>query len=187
MALLLSGTHTPMTSPSPSDSFIERQLKMSNRLRFRSGQVELHRLRVDSATVLNAGDLVYLDTDDVKPASEFPFTTDLATTRGNVAAVFLGVCHQASAVGEVADVSIDLSPLSVYEFDVETATYEVGDKLACSGNSDGLDSQRLARVTSAAVAIGRAAEYQSTATNRLRAQFASAFHPASSNVNAAIG
>ena len=176
-----------MTSPSPCIFFYERVMEMSNRLRFRSGQVELHRLRVDSGTVLNAGDLVYLDADDVKPASEFPFTTDLATTRGNFAAVFLGVCHQASAVGEVADVSVDLSPLAVYEFDVETATYEVGDKLACAGNSDGLDPQRLGKVSSAAVAIGRAAEYKSTATNRLRAQFASAFHPGSANVNAAIG
>ena len=91
---------------------------MSNRLRFRSGQVELRKLRVDSGTVLEAGDLVYLDTDDVKPASTFAFTTNIATTRANFAAVFLGVCHQPSASGDTADVSIDVSPQSVYEFDV---------------------------------------------------------------------
>ncbi len=160
---------------------------MSNRLRFRSGQVELHKLRVDSNTVLAAGDLVFLDSDDVKPASDFPFTTDLATTRGNFAAVFLGVCHQASAAGATADVSIDLSPLSVYEFDVATDTFEVGDKLACDGNSDGLANQQLAKVSSPAVAIARAAEFKAVAANLLRVQFASAFHPASANVNAAIG
>jgi len=54
---------------------------MSNRLRFRSGQVELHKVRVDSDTELEAGDLVWLDTDDVKPASAFTWTTDLATTQ----------------------------------------------------------------------------------------------------------
>lgn len=160
---------------------------MSNRLRFRSGQVELHKLRVDSDTVLHAGDVVYLDTDDVKPASDFPFTTNLATTRGNFAAVFLGVCHQASAAGETAPVSVDLSPLSVYEFDVDPSTFEVGSKLACDGDSDGLSRQTLAKVSSAADAIARAAEYQAAAASLLRVQFASAFHTGSSNVNAALG
>lgn len=160
---------------------------MSNRLRFRCGQVELHKVRVNSDTVLEAGDLVYLDTDDVKPASEFAFDTDLATTRSNFAAVFLGVCHQASADGETADVSIDLSPLAVYEFDVDAATFELGDKLACDGDSDGLAAQQLAKVTNAAHAIARASEFKATASSLLRVQFASAFHPSSSNVNSAIG
>ncbi|MDZ4685747.1 MAG: hypothetical protein SH850_11830 [Planctomycetaceae bacterium] len=160
---------------------------MSNALRFRSGQVELHRLRVDSGTVLNPGDLVYLDTDDVKPASDLPFDTDLATTRDNFGAVFLGICHQASADGETADVSVDLSPLSVYEYDCDSATYEVGTLLAADGDGTGLEAQRLSKTTSAAAAIARSAEYKASAATLIRAQFASAFHPASSNVNAAIG
>ena len=80
---------------------------MSNQLRFRSGQVFLHRLRVDSGTTIEAGDLVFLDTDDVKPASDFPFTTDLVTTQGNFAAAFLGVAHQQSADGETDDEDAD--------------------------------------------------------------------------------
>jgi hypothetical protein len=160
---------------------------MSNRLRFRSGQVELHKLRVDSDTVLEAGDRVFLATDDVKPASDFTWTTDLATTRGNFAAVFLGVCHQPSADGDTADVSIDLSPLAVYEFDAVSSTFEVGDMLAPAQNSSALHKQTLQKVASAAHAIGRTAEYKAAASAVLRMQFASAFHPASSNVNAAIG
>ena len=46
---------------------------------------------------------------------------------------------------------------------------------------------RLAKTASAAVAIGRAAEYKAAAATAVRVQFASAFHPASSNVNAAMG
>lgn len=160
---------------------------MSNRLRFRSGQVELHKLRVDSGTVLEAGDLVYLDTDDVKPASSFTWTTDLATTRSNFAAVFLGVCHQPSASGDTADVSVDLSPLAVYEFDVTSSTFEVGNMVAPAQNSSALHKQTLQKVTNAAHAIARAAEFKATASTLLRVQFASAFHTASSNVNAAIG
>lgn len=160
---------------------------MSNKLRFRSGQVELHKVRVDSNTVIEAGDLVWLDTDDAKPATDFTWTTDLATTQGAFAAAFLGVAHQSSAAGETDDISVDVSPLSVYEFDVESGTFELGDLIGPSHASDGLLSQTLASVGSAAVAIARAAEYKAAASTTLRVQFASAFHPASANVNAQIG
>jgi hypothetical protein len=160
---------------------------MANALRFRSGHVELHRLRVDSATELSPGDLVYLDTDDVKPASDFPFDTDLATTREGFAAVFLGVNHQESEAGETNDVSVDLSPLSVYEYDCDSATFEVGSLFAPDGDGSGLEAQRLSKVTTAATAIARAAEYKAAAATQVRVQFASAFHPASANTNAAIG
>ena len=102
---------------------------MANQLRFRSGQVLLHKVRVDGGTVIDAGDLVYLDGDDVKPASSFPWDTDLATTQAAFAAVFLGVAHQQSAAGETDDLSIDLSPHAVYEFDANSAAYEIGDLL----------------------------------------------------------
>lgn len=160
---------------------------MSNKLRFRSGQVELHKVRVDSSTVIEAGDLVWLDTNDAKPAADFTWTTDLATTQGNFAAVFLGVAHQSSAEGETDDISVDLSPLSVYEFDVDSTTYEVGGLLGPDNLSTALTNQRLTTVGSGALAIGRAAEYKSAASALLRVQFASAFHPASANVNANLG
>ena len=114
-----------------------------NRLRFRSGQVQLHRLKVDAETVLDAGDLVYLDAGSVKPAKDFPWTTDLATTQGAFAAAFLGVCHQPSAEGETEDVSVDLSPMSVYELDVNPAAYEVGDVLGPDEQAGALMNQQL--------------------------------------------
>ena len=160
---------------------------MSNQLRFRSGQVFLHKLRVDSATVIEAGDLVFLDTDDVKPASDFTFTTDLATTQGNFAATFLGVAHQQSGAGDTHDLSIDLSPHAVYEFDVNPATYEVGDLLGPDELSSALMDQQLEAVASSNLAIARSAEYKASSSALLRVTFASAFHTGSSNLNAQIG
>ena len=160
---------------------------MANRLRFRSGQVQLHRLRVDSGTVLEAGDLVYLDADDVKPAKDFPWTTDLATTQGAFAAVLVGVCHQQSADGETDDVSVDLSPLSVYEFDVNADVYEVGDALGPDEQASKLMNQQLETVANAAQGIARAAEYKAASSSLLRVTLASAFHAGSANVNAALG
>lgn len=160
---------------------------MSNQLRFRSGQVFLHKLRVDSGTVIEAGDMVFLDTDDVKPASDFTFTTDLATTQGNFAASFLGIAHQQSADGDTDDLSIDLSPHAVYEFDVNSATYEAGDLLGPDEQSSALMDQQLEAVASSDLAIARAAEYKASASSLLRVTFASAFHVGSANVNAQIG
>jgi hypothetical protein len=123
----------------------------------------------------------------VKPASAFAWDTNLATTQGSFAAVFLGVAQQSSRVGETADISVDLSPLSVYEFDVDPSTFEVGNLLGPDNASDALVDQQLAKVGSAAAAIARAAEYRATTSSTLRVQFASAFHVGSANVNAALG
>ena len=159
---------------------------MSNQLRFRRGHVQLHQLRVDSGTVIEAGDLVFLDTDDVKPASDFTWDTDLTTTQSAFAAVFLGVAQHQSADGDTDDISVDLSPTSVYEFDVNSATYEVGDFLGPDENSSALMNQQLEAATTNN-GIARAAEYKASASSTLRVNFASAFGTNSANTNAAIG
>ena len=160
---------------------------MSNRLRFRSGQVHLHKLRVDSGTVLEAGDMVFLDSNDVKPASDFTWTTNLATTQAAFAAAFLGITHQQSADGQTDDVSVDLSANAVYEFDAASATYEVGDDLGPDELSGALMNQKLEAVASGSLGIARAAEYKAAASTSLRVTFASAFYTGSANANAAIG
>ncbi len=159
---------------------------MSNQLRLRSGQVQLHKLRVDSGTVIEAGDLVFLNTDDVRPASAFVWDTDLPTTQASFAAVFLGVAHQQSADGDTDDVSVDLSPHAVYEFDVNSATYEVGGTLGPDESSSTLMDQQLEAAIGSS-SIARAAEYQAAASTKLRVTFASAYHAGSSNINAQIG
>jgi hypothetical protein len=158
-----------------------------NRLRFRSGQVHLVKVRVDAATVIESGDLVWLDTDDAKPASAFTWTTNLATTQGNFAAKFLGVAHQASPADDDSPISVDISPLSVYEMDVHPATYEIGATLGPDEASSTLMDQQLETVASAANAIARAVEVRAQSAGTVRVTFASAYSTASANVNAAIG
>ena len=160
---------------------------MSHKLRFRSGQVQLQKVAVASATVITAGDLVYLDTNEAKPASAFAWTTDLATTQAGFADVFLGVAHESSAAGETADISVDVSPLSIYEWDVAAAAFELGDKLGPNAASDELVNTELIKVTSDTCAVARAAEHLPNGSTKLRVMFASAYHTASANRNAAVG
>ena len=151
---------------------------MSNQFRFRSGQMSLRKVRVDSSTVIEVGDLVFLDTDDVKPASAFTWDTNLATTQSAFAAVFLGIAHEASASGETDPISVDTSPLSVYEMDVASGAYEIGDELGPDESSSTLSDQQLEAVGSGATGIAFASEYNTSGATKLRVQFKSAFHAA---------
>ncbi|HWL09478.1 MAG TPA: hypothetical protein VNQ76_13805 [Planctomicrobium sp.] len=157
-----------------------------NKLRFRSGQVHLRKVRVDAPTVIEAGDLIWLDTDDAKPASAFAWSSNLATTQGNFAAKFLGVAHQPSAAGETAPISVDVSPDSVYEFDVASASYELGTALGPDESSSTLMNKQLETAV-AASAIARSAEFTTGSVGTLRVTLASAFHTSSANANAQIG
>ncbi|GIX05586.1 MAG: hypothetical protein KatS3mg114_1455 [Planctomycetaceae bacterium] len=160
---------------------------MNHALRFRSGWQELHRVPVHADAVLQPGDLVYLDAGRARAADQFPFDTDAATTRAAFAAQFLGVCLDASAAGETADVTVDLSPLAVYEFAVVEGTFSLGAYVAPALEGSHLQPRRLTAVTEASEAIGRAAEAHLAPASRLKVRFASAFHPASANVHASLG
>lgn len=100
-------------------------------LRHRYGTQILAHLAVDSATAIEAGDLLFLDTDDAKPASSEAWNTDLATTQANFTNHFLGIAmadHEAGS-GAVKHFPVDISPSSVYEMDCESETHEFGDML----------------------------------------------------------
>jgi len=157
-----------------------------NQLRFRSGQVQLRKVRVNSNTEIEAGDLLWLDGDDAKPASDFAWTVDHAQTQAAFAAKFLGVAHQPSAVGDNTPISVDASSESVYEFDAASSNYELGTPLGPDANANVLTNQQFKQAASDS-AIARSAEFTTSATNKLRVTFASAFNTNSSNVNAALG
>ncbi|MEZ6065169.1 MAG: hypothetical protein R3B90_05565 [Planctomycetaceae bacterium] len=156
-----------------------------NSLRFRSGQVHLRKVRVEDDTVIEAGDLVWLDGDVVRPAADFPWDTNLAATQNAFAAKFVGVAHQPSAIGQADPISVDVSATAVYEFRVAPAAYELGQPLGPDANGSALMSQQLEAAT-ATNAIARAAEYHPAASS-LRVTFASALNTASGNANASLG
>lgn len=162
---------------------------MANSHSFRNGQRQLVKGRVDSGTVIEIGDMVWLDTDDLKPASDFTWNTNLATTQGDFAAKFVGISLEQSASGDTDDISVDVSADAVYEFTVASATYEVGDDLGPDANTtpspDQLEDQVLEAVSSAAAGIARAREYKASASTKLMVSFNSAYFGA--NVNANLG
>jgi len=160
---------------------------MANKVRYRSGQVHLISVRVDAGTVIEVGDLLFLDTDDAKPASAFPWNTNLATTQSDFAAQFLGVAHEQSKSGDTDLISVDIGADAVYEFDAASGTYEVGDTLGPDKDTGNqlLDQQLEAAVGTSSIA--RAVEVKVSAATSLRVTLASAYYTGSGNVNAQVG
>lgn len=159
-------------------------------MRLRSGSPRLMSVRVDAATVVEVGDLVFLDTDDAKPASAFTWTTDLATTQANFADKFLGVSHsQKKATDPAGTITVDIGPDATYEFAVASATYEIGDDLGPSKDpsANKLLNQQLEGVAASTQGIARAMEYKASASTALRMSFASAYYAGCANVNAHLG
>lgn len=114
---------------------------------------------VDSATAIEKGDLVMLDTDDVKPASSEAWVTDEATTRANYVAHHLGVAGTRHAANTGATTGFPVNSDGIFYFDCEAATYEVGDLVGpakASGNA--LLATKLKKVTGATEAVGYAIE-----------------------------
>lgn len=160
---------------------------MANSHSYRFGQTALVKYAVDSSTVISIGDMLYLDTDDVKPASSTTWNTNLATTQADFADVFIGIAREQSASGDTDDIDVDISPDSVYEFAVASATYELSDVMGpdkASGNA--IVSQTLEKAV-AASSVAFPFERASASVTLLKVKFASAFNPASSNANASIG
>jgi len=142
---------------------------MANVMRWRYGDTNPVKSPVDSATLIEIGDLVFLDTDDVKPLSDVAYGASLAATQESAHDTFLGVAMQASAAGETSEIRVATS--GVFEFIQAAATVEVGSRIGCDDNvgGDALLSQQVIGVSAASpeLAIGRCARRTSSATRVL--------------------
>lgn len=102
------------------------------------------RLPVDSAQVIEVGDMVFLNTDDVRAADQFAYVTgNLDGTQANFAAKFLGIAMTASASGETDDISI--ATKGSFEMACAAATFEIGDLVGPDDNAapDALLNQQV--------------------------------------------
>ncbi|MDZ4820467.1 MAG: hypothetical protein SGJ20_15985 [Planctomycetota bacterium] len=131
---------------------------MSDQLRWRYGDTRPVVIPVDSATVIEIGDLLYLDTDDVKPASA---QADAGSEAGNQEAfhdLFAGVAMQRSRSGDTKPIRVATS--GVFEFTCPSAAFEVGALIGSSENAGGsaLENQQVEGVATTNLAVGRCAK-----------------------------
>ena len=130
---------------------------MSNTMRYRRGDTKPVFVAPASATVIEIGDLVYLDagTKQPKPASA---QADEGNLLGNQMAfhdVFLGVAEQQSRNGDTDPIRI--ATAGDFEFACAAATFDLGDLIGPVEASSGtaLEDQKVGEVAGEYAAIGR--------------------------------
>ena len=140
---------------------------MANTMRWRYGDTCPVMLPVDSATVIEIGDLVYLDTDDAKPASAQADQSSETANQQLFHDLFAGVAMQASQSGDTQPIRV--ATCGVFEFDCLSAALEVGDTMGSDEHSGGtsLLNQTVAKVTNANAAVGRCAKRVNPAGTRV--------------------
>ena len=139
---------------------------MANKMRWRYGDTNPIMLPVESAAAVEIGDLLYLGSGEVLPASSLPNQGTTAATQEAFHDFFLGVAMQCSPVGSVDSIRIATS--GVFEFDCASAIFDVGDLIG--GNDAGagtLDDQVVDGVATANLAIGRCMKRVSPATTKV--------------------
>ena len=126
------------------------------------------------AFLLEPGDLLFQETDDVRPFSEVGASiAELGSEPLNqqyAAARFAGVCEVGMASADTGDVLVDANPLRVWTFTCPSDTWEVGDLVGPSEDSgnDDLEDQVVEKVTNVAEAIGRCAERVASAATTVK-------------------
>jgi len=137
---------------------------MSDKMRWRYGDTNPVVAAVDSATIIEIGDLLWQDSDDAKPASVLPSPprdTDEPSCPARqrlFAERFLGVAMQRSHNVDMAPIRV--ATTGVFEMDCPSSTFELGDLVGANENAggDGLLDQQVAMVTLSKYAIGRVAK-----------------------------
>jgi hypothetical protein len=140
---------------------------VANTMRWRYGDTSPVMLPVDATTVIEIGDLVYLETDDARPASA---AADAGTEAANQEAFhdkFAGIAMQASRNGDTQPIRV--ATAGVFEFDCLSGTYEVGKLIGADENAGGtaLEKQIVTPVATANLAIGRCAKRVNPAATRV--------------------
>jgi hypothetical protein len=130
---------------------------VTDKMRWRYGDTNPVVAAVDSATMIDIGDLVYQDTDDAKPASAQADQGSEAANQQLLASKFLGVAMQRSRAGDTSPVRV--ATTGVFEFDCPSGAFELGDLVGVDENAtgDALLNQQVDGVGSGANAIGRVA------------------------------
>lgn len=140
---------------------------MSNTMRWRYGDTNPVYAKPNPSVVVEVGDLLYLVSGQVQPASSLG---DLGTKAANQEAFhdsFVGVAMQGSPQDGQDNVRVATS--GVFEFACSATTFVLGDLLGVDENAAGdeLTSQAVAKVAACNLAVGRCVKAATSATKVL--------------------
>lgn len=139
---------------------------------------------VATAKAVDKGDLVGMSAGTLVKAEDEAWGVDLAATQAAFILKFLGVSEQsktntqARVFGNSEDGVIMVATAGVYEFDCDSATFEVGDLVGpAKDTGNALLSDKVVAVAAEDKAIGRVVE-RGTSVTRVKVRILSKLAPA---------
>ena len=134
----------------------------------------------DGSLAVTLGDLMYHDTNDVKPASSQADQLTQAANQALFAGVFAGLAGDTRKAADTAAVTyFPVMTDALIEIDCDSNTWEVGDLIAAIEQSNGtqLENQKVTKTTDPALAIGYCVQRAAVATTRVNARVMSRVAP----------
>ncbi|MCE9546914.1 MAG: hypothetical protein K8T25_15675 [Planctomycetia bacterium] len=131
---------------------------MANTMRWRYGDTNPVVLSVGSSTVIEIGDLVYLDAGEAKPASAQADQLTKAANQEMFHDAFAGVALQRSRAGDTDPIRV--ATTGVFEFGCVADSFEVGNLIGVDEATSGtvLEDQLVIIVATPNLAVGRCAK-----------------------------
>lgn len=145
---------------------------MADVMRWRYGDTRPVVLPVDSGSEIEIGDLVYLATDDARPASAQADQASEAANQELFHDNFAGVAMQRSRSGDTQPIRV--ATAGVFEFACPSGTFEVGALVGVDEAASGtqLEDQQVAAVATANLAVGRCAKRVNPADSKVLVEIA---------------
>lgn len=128
----------------------------------------------DGSIAVQKFDMMFHDTNDVKPMSSFVWDTDEATTQSAASPKFAGLAGTAKKTTDGADTAFPVITRITCDVDCASSTFEVGDRVTpakASGNA--LENQKVKKTTTSNQYIGTVVRRYGSATTRVRVKFQS--------------
>ncbi|MEN1679475.1 MAG: capsid cement protein [Planctomycetota bacterium] len=146
---------------------------MANNMRWRYGDTNPVMVPVESATVIEAGDLLYHELSAAHPASKLADQGSQSLNQSTFQSSFLGVAMQASPADSTQ--SIRVATTGVFEFPCDAAQFDIGDLIGAIEDSSGtaLEDQKVVATGSASASIGRCAKQAGAGSVRVLVDIAS--------------
>ena len=137
---------------------------MADKMRWRYGDTNPVVAAVESATVIEIGDLVWHFDDAVYPASDVVDQGAKSSNQEWFTNYFLGVAMQRTRSGDTSPVRV--ATTGVFEFDCSSTSFVLGQMMGADENAagDALEDQTIAKVAASQHAVGRVAKREPTAT-----------------------
>lgn len=134
------------------------------------GVLDFAHFAFDGTILVEKGDLMYHDTNDVKPASSQSDSGTELKNQTMFARRFAGVAAETRLVGDTAAMTdFPVATDWAGEMDCASTTFEVGDLVTIDEHSGGtyLEDQKLVKTTDPILAIGECIKRYSAATTRV--------------------